>query len=294
MEPKKNEFVFNLHFLFCHGPLKLSFTSCFFLHEAAFVRTDTRSPSEVLPQDGNVEQYVRRIAWFAFTLGKAKPINCCPPYESFLKHVRRSSIMSSTCDRAGSKRRCRNWSTRLRGGLWVLEGNDKDAPLAAGNLVIELFEHCCHVYTDRKTRLLTCSCDPEKAAKDNHRCQRCSCKGKTWSLQCECKGRFPVGLSPSAVASTNADSEGRDAEGGAEESNVGKASDGHASGGGAQLGGLTLTDISSGGDSGLLGWISSDSDSDHASVADIEASFDVGGRMGGGGSWADHMDEEDI
>ena len=35
-------------------------------------------------------------------------------------------------------------------------------------MVIELSEHC-YVDIARKTRLLTCGGDPEKAAKENHR-----------------------------------------------------------------------------------------------------------------------------
>lgn len=73
----------------------------------------------------------------------------------------------------------------------------KDAPLTADNLVIELSEHCL-VDTERKTRLSTCGCDPEKAVKDNHEYERCSCKENKCSLLCGCRGRCNLGLPPSA------------------------------------------------------------------------------------------------
>ena len=44
----------------------------------------------------------------------------------------------------------------------------------------------------------------------------------------------------------------------------------------------TLRDISGEGDSGVLGWFSNDSDSDHISVTDSDVSFEVEGFMGGG------------
>ena len=106
---------------------------------------------------------------------------------------------------------------------------DKDAPLTADNLVIELSDHC-FVDTERRTRLLTCGCDPEKAAKGNHRRKRCDCKESKCSLLCGCRGRCYLGPPPSAVTATDNGSEGGDAEGGGGESDGGKESDGHASG----------------------------------------------------------------
>ena len=80
---------------------------------------------------------------------------------------------------------------------------------------------------------------------------------------CGCRGRCYLGPPPSAFAATDADAGCGDAEGGGGESDGGKESDGDASGGGAESGGGTLIDISGEDDSGVLGWFSTDSDSDH-------------------------------
>ena len=98
---------------------------------------------------------------------------------------------------------------------------DKDAPLTADNLVIELSDHC-FVDTERRTRSLTCRCDPEKAENNNRRCNSYSCKGNGCSLLCGCWGRCYLGPPPSAVTATDADFEGEDAEGGEGESDGGK------------------------------------------------------------------------
>ena len=63
--------------------------SLFFQHKAAFKRAKTESPPKILPHDGNVEQYVRKILALMFTLGKGKPTNCCPLFPHVAGQARR-------------------------------------------------------------------------------------------------------------------------------------------------------------------------------------------------------------
>ncbi|CAN0212727.1 unnamed protein product [Laminaria digitata] len=166
--------------------------------------------------------------------------------------------------------------------------------VSADNLIIELSEHC-YIDTVRKTQLLTCGCDPEKAADDNHRCNRCSCKGKICSLLCGCKGRCYLGSPPSAVVSTDVDSRGGNAEGGGGESDRERESDGEividASGGLLEPGGNMPIDILGGGGPDVLGWLS-DSDDDVASKAESGLFFE--GFTGEGVNYPDLMEEVDM
>ena len=102
-----------------------------------------------------------------------------------------------------------------------------------------------------------------------------------------------LGLPPSAVTAADDDSERGDAEGGEGESDGGKESDGNFSGGEAESGGGTLIGISEEGDSGVLGWFSNHSESDHSSVIDPEVGFEVEGFMGGVASRANEIDKID-
>ena len=62
-------------------------------------RPRTKSPSDILHEDGDVKTYVEIIWLTVLKLGKGKPTNSCPPYGSLHNHVRRSrsccSIVSS-------------------------------------------------------------------------------------------------------------------------------------------------------------------------------------------------------
>lgn len=50
--------------------------SRFFQLETAFVRPGIKSPGDILPQDGELQEYVRRIALLMFKLGQGKSTNC--------------------------------------------------------------------------------------------------------------------------------------------------------------------------------------------------------------------------
>lgn len=135
--------------------VKLLATAWFFLHEAAFARAKKKYPIVFLPSDSSVIKYVKGMLKSVLLLGKGRPTDCCSPYESLEKHVPRSRSVFQMWQGGFQVKMPK---LEFKGEGWVVdpEGREgKDALLTAGNLVIQLSEHC-YVETNRKTRLLTC------------------------------------------------------------------------------------------------------------------------------------------
>ena len=103
-----------------------------------------------------------------FTIGNKKPTNSCPPCESLVKQ--RSSMVFHT-KKGGPQDNTSK--LEIKGEGWGVDPRrkaDKDAPLTADNLVIELSGQC-YVDTARRTNFFSRGCDLEKAAKGNRRCK---------------------------------------------------------------------------------------------------------------------------